>query len=338
MAGSALDPKDTDAANILDDATPDEDALSPVERYKRARDARKVAPPQRLADEPSMTIDTLWRGLTREGEMRVLVVRATQAVREATAALGTGPWGTKLVAELMTGAQLLRACLNPDEQLQISAVNSGSAGNFVVDAYVEGHMRATLRNPGASLDDGFLVGNGTVQIARTRRGKPTYRSAIALEHDEIDQLFMRYLLESEQILSLLHLDIDVTESGHLRHAVGFLVQAMPEGSRDDLSRLVTNLESLGSLGDEMNDADPDAMGWANALMDGFYWDQVARQTVSFRCPCSPERVLALLSTLPQADLAELAEGGEALETTCDYCKTTYAVPLEQLNSLLAQPS
>ncbi len=313
-------------------------ALSAVERYKRAREARKIAPPQRLADEPSHDTDTLWRGLTREGEMRVMVVRATQSVREATAALGCGPWGAKLVAELMTGAQLLRACLNPDEQLQISAVNTGSAGNFVVDAYVEGHMRATLRNPAASLDDGFLVGNGTVQFARTRRGKATYRSAIALEHDEIDQLLMRYLLESEQILSLLHLDIDVTEQGHVRHAVGFLVQAMPEGSRDDLSRLVANLESLTSLGTQMHAADPDAMAWAHALMDGFYWDQVARQSVSFRCPCSPERVLALLSTLPQADLEELAEDGEPLETTCDYCKTTYSVPLEQLSALMARPS
>jgi len=80
------------------------------------------------------------------------------------------------------------------------------------------------------------------------------------------------------------------------------------------------------------------MGWAADMMAGFYWDQVARQVVKFQCPCSPERVLTLLSTLPRADLEELAEGGEPLETTCDYCKTTYSVPVVQLAPLMAEPS
>ena len=312
--------------------------LSAVERYKLAREARKIAPPQRLTSLPGLDTDTLWRGLTREGEMRLMVVRATESVREATAALGCSAHTAQLIAELMLGAQLLRACVNPEEQVQVSAMNSGSAGNFVVDAYAEGHMRATVRNPGATHGDGFLVGNGTAQVARTRRGQATYRSTIALEHDEIEDLFMRYLLESEQILSLLKFDVGLDEDGKVTHAVGFLVQAMPDGSRDDLQRLVSNLEGLPKLNTQMTAADPDGMHWANLLMKGFFWDQVARQTVSFHCPCSPERVLSLLSTLPRSDLEELAQDGEALETTCDYCKTTYSVPIEQLRGLMSEPS
>lgn len=329
------------AAATPQEGTPEAAApetLSAVERYKRAREARKVAPPQRLKQVPGLDTDTLWRGLTREGEMRLLVVRATESVREATSALDCSPDVARLVAELMTGAQLLRACLNPDEQLQMSATNTGGAGNFVVDTYAEGHMRATVRTPKAIRQDGFLVGNGTVQVARTRRGKSTYRSSIAMEHDDIDQLMMRYLLESEQILSLLRLDIDISDDGTVQHATGFLVQAMPEGTRADLQRLMDNLSALSELGGQMTDDDPDAMVWASALMDGFYWDQVARQTVSFHCPCSAQRVLTLLSTLPTADLEELVEGGEPLETTCDYCRTTYSVPVEQLTALMARPS
>ncbi|MCO4761145.1 MAG: Hsp33 family molecular chaperone HslO [Myxococcales bacterium] len=320
------------------DPITDTDNLSPVERYKLAREARRVAPAQTLPTVPEITEDTLWRGLTREGEVRILVVRATEAVHQATQRLGCSPAAAKLVGELMAGTQLLRACLNPDEQLQLGSKNAGSAGNFVVDSYAEGHMRATVRNPKATLDDGLLVGNGTLQVARTRPGRSTYRSAITMEHDDIDGLLMRYLMESEQILSLLRLDVQVTPEGTVEHALGFLVQLMPEGTKEDLGCLVNNLETLPELSTGMTADDPDAMGWANALMSGLYWDQAARQDVGFFCPCSAERVLTLLSTLPQSDLQELADGGEPLESTCDYCKTTYTVPLDQLQALMASPS
>ncbi len=320
----------TTTANAASDAK-----LSAVERYKRAKEARRTAPPQRLGDVPAFDTDTLWRGLTREGEVRVLLVRATHSAAESTQKLGCSADTARMIAELMTGAQLLRACLNPDEQVQLSASNDGAAGNFVVDVWAEGHMRATVREPGATGEG--LIGQGTAQIARILRGRGTYRSAIGLGGDDVETLLMRYLLESEQILSYIKLDVAVDDSGAVHHAHGFLIQLMPEGTREHLARIVANLEDLPS-GVGMSADDPDGMAWASQLMNGLYWDQAARQDVGFLCPCSPERVVALLSTLPRADIEELAADGSPLETTCDYCRVTYTVPQSQVQALLEVPS
>lgn len=310
--------------------------LSAVERYKRAKEARKTAPPMRLPEVPALKADTLWRGLTREGEVRIMVARATEAAREATQRLGCSADGARFVAEMMTAAPLLKACLNPDEQLQISGQNDGALGNFVIDCYATGEMRATVRNPAAT--GANLVGEGIVQVARIIRHSGTHRSAITLDGARPGDLLMRFLLESEQIISYINLDVQVDDAGEVQHALGFLVQLMPEGRREDIAAIVSNLESLPLLSQGMTEEDPDAMAWAESLMRGLYWDQAARQPLVFHCPCSPERVVALISTLPRADIEELVSDDAPLETTCDYCRTSYSVPVSQVRLLLEEPS
>ncbi|HAN31098.1 MAG TPA: hypothetical protein DCQ06_05820 [Myxococcales bacterium] len=310
--------------------------LSAVERYKLAKEARKTAPPMQLPETPAYDQDTLWRGLTRGGEVRLLLVRATNAARESTDKLGCSAEAAGFVAELMAATSLLKACLNPDEQLQVSAQNSGLLGNFVIDCFATGEMRATVRHPEAC--GARLVGDGLVQVARIIRHSGTHRSSIELGGAMPGQLLMRYLLESEQIVSYINLDVAIDEQGRVQHALGFLLQLMPEGRRQDIATIVDNLKALPPLSQGMTAEDPDAMKWSSRLMEGLYWDQAVRQSVRFHCPCSAERVVALISTLPRSDIEELVADDAPLETTCDYCRTTYSVPIHQVRQLLELPS
>jgi molecular chaperone Hsp33 len=210
----------------------------------------------------------------------------------------------------------------------------GGVGNFVVDVFADGGARATLRQPAP---DGWALTGGTLTVTRQRRGGARYQSSVAFAAGaRPTEVLMRYLVESEQIVSLL--DVSLGEGAQASAAVGYLVQLMPEGSRDDLARLVDNLATTGPLQVGMTTDDPDAIGWAGRLLAGVHWDQVARQEVAFRCPCSAERVLALLASLPRADLAELVEGLEAIETRCDYCGQSWTTPVEQIQPLLDPPS
>ena len=74
------------------------------------------------------------------------------------------------------------------------------------------------------------------------------------------------------------------------------------------------------------------------LLAGFHWDQVARQAVAFRCRCSAERVISVLASLQPDELRELIEGLEQLESTCDFCQTTWTTPVHQLLPLLEASS
>lgn len=307
-----------------------------VERYLAAREARKTAPPELLPDPPPHDEDTLWRGLLRDGQMRLLVSRATAAVAEIAQRLETSPDVTRTIAEFWCGAQLVRATIHPDEAIQLACTQDGGMGNFVVDIHDDGTGRATVRNPQFR---GEPIAGGRLQVTRLRKGVGKYRSSIEMVPGERPtELLMRYLQDSEQILSLLDVDVQLDDHGGLASVVGSVVQLMPEGTRDDLARLVANLETSGSLRAAMTPADPDAIGWARRILHGFYWDQVARQDVGFACTCSAERVIALIASLSPTDIADLIEGLETLETTCDYCRTTWSTPVSQLQPLLATPS
>lgn len=308
-------------------------------RLLAERRAQRAAAPTAFADPaPPVQCDTLWRGLLREGQARVLAVRATVAVQEAARRLGTSPDATRLLGELMVGTLLVRSALNPDERLQVYIEHQGPIGKVAVDAWQAGGIRAYVSNPAADHREcGFLVGQGTLHVSRTLAAQ-SYSSAVELDGNGVDDYLMNYLLASEQILSLVKSEVSVDADGAVGHALGYLVQLMPEGTRDDIARITANLEVLPPLHEGMIEEDPDARAWAAALMQGFAWDQVAREEVAFRCRCSRDRMLSMLSSLPAREIAALSTGSEPLELVCDYCRSTFAVMPRELKAWLAEPS
>lgn len=310
-----------------------------AERLRRLYRERQNGPTQFIDEAPPLHVDTLWRGLTRGGEVRVLVVRATATVREAAARLACSPDVGQLLGELMVATLLVRSTLNPDERMQVAFKHDGAVGQLLVDAWDEGGIRALARHADVTLQQhGLLLGAGVCEVTRSRySGKQAYRSTVRLDGEGVDAAMMRYLLDSEQILSLLRLQVEANDEG-VTLAQGFLVQLMPEGSREDLISMISNLEALQPIGQGMTPADPDARQWTADLLKGFSWDQCAREQVKFLCRCSEDRILSMIATLPKAEIRELAQGEELLETVCDYCKTRYLLRPSQVAALLDDPS
>jgi molecular chaperone Hsp33 len=304
-----------------------------TQRYLARRSARAEAPSRFLDPAPSLGEDTLWRGLTRDGELRLLVARATRTVREIASTLEASPGNAAMLAELVLGGLLLRSTLDPDAQLQITIRNRGRAGRLYLDVWPSGRgLRASLENPGATSATGaMLFGGGQLEMVRSRAAGTPYRSSRAFEGVTIPELFMAHLLESDQIVALLKLDVRM-EHGEIAHASGFVVQATPEGSRDDIARLLANLERVPPLGDAMTEDDPDARAWVDRLLAGYRWDQSAREPIAFVCRCSRERLLAILCALPDDDLDEMIAAEEPAEVTCEFCRAEYRIDPDELRA------
>ena len=308
-----------------------------AEAYRRARARRQVGPTLWMDPAPALETDTLWRGLTRDGEIRFLVARVRQTAIEMSQRLGCSADAAAVLAEAAVALQLLRSTVNPDAQMQLVVQHDGALGRVVVDAWPDGGMRGHVANPSATGSALELVGAGTATFVRYSPQSGSYRSTLQLAGDGIEGLAMRYLLESEQILGLLQLTVRAGRGG-LAVASGYLLQVMPEGSHDDLRRVVGNFDQLTALDVAQTADDPDGRIWATALMQGFRWDQCARQELTFHCRCSMDRVLATLTTLPRSDLSELIADGDAVETVCEFCKERYRVDTAQLAALLEAPS
>jgi molecular chaperone Hsp33 len=309
---------------------------SAVERYKRRRAERLAGPPQWFDPAPSLDEDTMWRGLTRDGEIRLLVARTRATVAESARRLRTSDDASRLLGELLTAAYLARSTLNPAAQLQMLLRNPGTAGRLIADVWAgEAGARAAISNPDATeTDDGPLLQNGFLEVSRISRDGAPYRSSLLYSGGGIEAAVTEYLVRSEQIVALVHLEVAVT-GGVVGSSCGYLVQLMPEGTREQLDRLLAAVDRLPPLASAMTPDDPDARSWAGQLLDGFLWDQVARERPHFACRCSRGRLVAALSALPRADLEELVDAGEPADSTCEYCNTTYTLSVPELQMLLA---
>ncbi|MBM4244173.1 MAG: Hsp33 family molecular chaperone HslO [Deltaproteobacteria bacterium] len=313
-----------------------ENTESAVERYKRRRAERLAGPPQWLDPAPALGEDTMWRGLTRAGEVRILVARTRALLAESARRLGTSDDATRIVGELITACYLARSALNPAAQLQMLLRNPGSAGRLVADVWAgEEGARAAIASPGAvAAHDGSLLEHGLLEVTRVARDGATYRSALEYEAAGIEAAVTEYLVRSEQIVALVHLEVAV-ESGVVASSCGYLVQLTPEGTRAQLDQILARLERMPSLASGMTAQDPDGRAWATRLLDGFLWDQVARERPRFACRCSRGRLVAALSALPRADLQELVDAGEPTESICEYCNAVYTLSVPELQMLLA---
>jgi len=316
----------------------DESNESAVERYKRRRAERLAGPPQYVEPVPAIGDDTMWRGLTRAGEVRVLAARTTQTVREIAQRLGASRDATRLLGELVTAGLLVRSTLNPYAQLQMLLRNPGSAGRLIVDVWSgDAGVRAAIARPGVvEAVDGPAIRDGLLEVARVARDGSPYHSRLHYAAGGIGAAVTEYLMRSEQIVAVVNVETTF-EGNRLTAAVGYLVQLMPEGSRADLERLLASVERGAPLREGMTAEDPDARAWTAELLDGFLWDQVARERPAFACRCSRERLIAALSSLPRADLEELVSSGEPTTTTCEYCNATYALSVPELQLLLTPP-
>jgi molecular chaperone Hsp33 len=302
-----------------------------LERYRARRSAWAEAPSRFLDPAPPLGEDTLWRGLTRNGELRLLVARATVTTREIVRTLGANRDGARLVANLVLGGLLARSTLDPDAQLQITIRDRGASGRLYLDVWPSGRgLRASIERPDADLAiEPDVLSGGEFEVVRSRSGGTPYRSSRHYEAKTLPQLFEIHLLESDQIVAMLRLDVHFAGDG-LALATGFLVQVTPEGTREDLARLVSNLEPLPALGDAMTREDPDARAWVNRLLEGYRWDQSAREPIAFVCRCSRDRLLAILGALPGEDLDQMIEAGKPIETTCEFCKARYEIDPAEL--------
>ena len=310
-----------------------------MQRYRRLAGERATGPTLWLDPAPTLHEDTLWRGLTRGGEARLLLARATTTVREATLRLECSPDVACLVGEIAVATALVRQTLHPDERIQVLVTHKGPVGQIVVDGWESGGLRAYVQRPTALRSEhGFLLGEGTLQVTRSHDASGrVWRGTVELQGERVAHDMMRYLLESEQILSLLDVDVQADARGVVA-AAGYLVQLMPDGQREHLRTLTDNLDGLAPLRDGMTEQDPDARAWAEALLRGLPWDMVARTPVTFQCRCSEDRILAMLGALPRQDIEELAASKELLEMTCDYCRTGYRLAPRRLEVLLERPS
>ena len=278
--------------------------------------------------------DRVTRAMTSDGAFRVIAAITTDTAIEAARAQGLSGSDALRLAELITGAVLLRETTSPGRRVQI-LVRDRHGHVLVADALPDGSNRGIV-NPGS---ESARAPNGdtTLQVSYTMANGALHQGVVAVpEGSDLSTALMRYMQQSEQWVSV----IAVTALGDGGHGVaaagGYVVQLLPEAERPALYAMTQHLDALDSLPQLLAEPETTSRELISRLLDGFEHAELADSPLRFGCTCSEERVLRGLASVGAEDVRSMIESEVPLEVRCDACGRRYMIDPDHLRAFVTE--
>lgn len=304
--------------------------------------------PRRIVPRPTAHPDELVRTISESGTIAVKVIIASDLVAEALSLRDYAPTAANALGRAMMGALLIAVGSAADdaddanvESVQVQFRGDGPIGSLTAIADSRARVRGTVQRPLTDCvrEDGSpnvarAVGLGALHVVRHRpRWRSPYTGSVPLVSGEIAGDLTLYLTESEQTPSAMGLG--VAFGPHLRDvgACGFLVQALPGASDEELAQVEANVAGLPGLA-TLLEGPVDANALIDRLLIGLGARARHRMDPRFHCPCTRARALRTLSLLDVAELEELVSSGASQEIVCEFCGRAYQIEAHEMQPLL----
>jgi len=283
--------------------------------------------------QPMEPGDRVTRAMTSDGAFRVVAAITTDTAIQAAQAQGLSGEGALKLAELITGAVLLRETTSPGRRVQI-LMRDRRGGVLVADAMPDGSNRGIV-NPGAPATTVLPGGDTTMQVSYTMRNGALHQGLVAVpDGSDLSTALMRYMQQSEQTLSVISVTALADGAEGVAAAGGYLVQLLPEAERPALSAMTRHLDGLDSLDRLLSGPVVTSRDLVSRVLFGFDHDELADSPLCFGCTCSEERVLGGLARLGGEDLASLLDADSPLEVRCDACGRRYEIEPADLRAFV----
>jgi molecular chaperone Hsp33 len=267
----------------------------------------------------------------------------TDLVREAQRRHGLSPTATAAVGRLTTGAALLGSSLKGRERVSLQISGDGPLGSVVADTWLIDEERIGARgyakmphvdlplNGRGKFDVAGAVGNGSMQVTKSYEVGQPYVGVVPLHSGEIAEDIASYLVNSEQVPSIVALGVLADPNG-VKAAGGVIAQVLPGADERAIAALeeralamppVTKLIAEGA----------DAHALLHALAGPAELRAHRTIDVQFSCRCTREKVEAALLGLGADELRKMAHERPETEATCEFCKKMYVFTSGEVNDL-----
>jgi molecular chaperone Hsp33 len=220
---------------------------------------------------------------------------------------------------------------NERDLLTLRVDGGGEAGVITVTADFKGNVRCCAGNYNVDLPlnaagkldvAGYAGRDGLLGVIRDTGLKEPYSAQVPLVSGEIAEDITNYYATSEQIPTVCALGVLVERDLSIRAAGGYLIQLLPPVEEEKIEFVENNIKKMQSVTD-MLESGMNAAEIALAGLDGLDGNVLDEWDVFYRCDCSRERTLELLSSLGKTELENIAESGETIEVCCHFCAQKY---------------
>jgi len=283
--------------------------------------------------------DLLVKGHLKGLDVAFSYALTTNAVREIIIGHDCDPVAAHLLGRALTGALLSAAILPTGQRLNVCWKYQGALRTIVVDAGQDGTVRGFISPAqfGSVEDEGdALYGNvGDLQTVVSHNEKVLNSGTTPVSlHDVAKDLAYAHCI-SDQVETGINVMIGFNPDpkNPLKICRGLMIQALPGTDLEQFDRIRRRMDDpavrewLGSASDLP----------VNLLLQKLVADEPGFEGVhtdtcpapKFSCPCTREKMSAVVRTLPIPDRMELAKKKEDVEIRCQFCNTLYALTIDE---------
>ena len=274
-------------------------------------------------------MDYIFRGLGRNQKVRIFGIDAGESISSICKKHETLPLTTIAFARFLLAGAIIGSLEKNGVGGTLQINSDGPIKSLFMQATSDGFVRGYVSNPHADLElkDGEykienVVGqNGILSVTKVNNEGMDFTSDVILAKSDISQDIAYYFFTSEQIPTIIDLQVHLDDNGNVSSAKGYLIQLITGYDEED----VTFLENLKL--ENITDLE----GNIKAMFEDFV--KLEELEIKEFCDCSRNRFEEGLSTLSDADLKELANE-ESIEVVCEFCKNKYTFTSDDLNNII----
>ncbi len=281
-----------------------------------------------------LTSDFTQRFLFNHADIRGQLVRLNSSYQQILALHSYAPQAEELLGEFLAATSLLAGTIKLDGTLTLQAVDEAQNPIIMAEYLSAGHIRGLVHSPQTCTNHTIeqLLQHGTLAITITPAQGQRYQGLVALSQQGLAKSLEDYFTQSEQIQTRIWL---AAQSGV---TAGILLQRLPEqvtdaeGNQQQWQHLEVLTDTVTS--DELLHTETDEL-----LHRLYHQESVQvfeKKPITFKCRCSTERCLEVISTLGANEIKQLLEERGNVEIHCEFCQQAYQFNPHDLAHLTAQ--
>ncbi len=291
--------------------------------------------------------DHLIQATAADATIRLVAAVTTNLAAEACDRHNTAPTASAALGRTLTGTLLLGRTYKDLEYITVRFDCKGLLGGIVAEASAHGTVRGYVRNPAAhlppnalgKLDVKGIVGGGMMHVIREAGFeiglmKEPYYGSTPIVSGEIAEDFAHYLAASEQINSAMSLGVFVeAEQERVTAAGGYLIQTLPGVEESTVAAIEKAVSNAAHVTETIR-AGAGAEEMLRLALGDIPFDVLETHPVEFRCKCSYERAVRIVTALGQEEVADMLEKDKGAELTCHFCNSVYYLDEAALQNIL----
>lgn len=275
--------------------------------------------------------DQLIRGILGDGLARVFAIDVSGIAEQTRQFHKLRKDAVPLAAEAVVASIIMAGQIKGEERLSFQMQCSRPQCAFIADVDSTGGIRARFTPEAVFLSDETGL-DGMILAIKSLPGKELYRGVTAIETENIVSALNRHIGASAQVDNILNIQVQVADDGSITQAVGIMIERLPASA---VSELEASAEFVVAF-------DPVREMTASALIEavkareieGVPFDVLEETEVKWRCSCGPERVEAVLLSLPVEELTAMLEEDGQAEVICHFCNVPYIVTGERIEQMI----